>query len=144
MAGRGLVEVKPDAKARAEREPMFADLLLIAGLSQLLEIVVFAMYIAVVAEPPLVIEVDIIPEATVDTDLYEADADRVPNDPGGGLHVETAAAQRQGRDIVLGGQIFIGGGQLSIERNDVGMISDCAADQYQQAPRFDRGGIGAG
>ena len=142
--GSLLVKVKPDAESCTEREPVFADLLLIAGLFQLLEIIVFAVGIAIVAKPPLRIDVDIVSQATKDADLYKADVNRVPDEPCSGLHVEATPAQRQGRNIILCRQLFIGGGQLSVECNDVGMISQCAADQYQQAPRLHHGGVSAG
>ena len=33
---------------------------------------------------------------------------------------------------------------MTVQCDDVGVISYCAADQYQQAPRLDHGGIAAG
>ena len=64
------MQIESQAEAGAEDEPVFGDLLLVAGfVEELFEMVIFAMYVAIITEAPLGVQINGIACAAGDTDL---------------------------------------------------------------------------
>ena len=118
------MQIKSQAEACAENEPMFGDLLLVAGfVEKLFEVIVFAVLVAVVAQAPFRVQIDGIACAAGNADLEgAAEADRIPEEAHHGVDRKPGAPECEG-GIVFNRQVFVSRRQVTVQRDDVSMIT---------------------
>src|ERR1700677_3127189 len=83
MGVLALVEVKTQAEAGTEDEPVFSDLLLVGWLiEQFFEMIVLAVFVAIITETPHGVLINCIADAAGEADLEgAAQADGIPEEP---------------------------------------------------------------
>ena len=117
---------------------MFANFHLIGRFVQLFEMTTrFAVIIGIISEPPVGIEIKIVANTTIYTQLKAVKADGIPECSETGLERKTGSAQGQGK-VVKCGQLLIVGWQIAVEPDDITVITCACAGKEQEGIGFDQ------
>ena len=127
------VQVESKAEAGAEADPVFGDLLLVGWfVEELFEMIVFAVFVAVITQAPHGVQIYRVAYAAGDADLEDgAQVDGIPEEPHHGGDRKSGTPECEW-GIVFYGKVLIGRRQVSVQGNDVGVIAYCAAEEEHE------------
>jgi len=135
------MKIELDADAGVEDDTVFGSFMLVAGfVDESFEVVVFAVFVAIVAKPPVGIQLEGIAGSADDADLQDvAQSNGEPEEAHHRCDGETAAAEREG-GVVFYSEVFICGRQAAVQRNDICVIADRSAEEEKELFCLDGGG----
>ena len=114
------MKIYAETKTGGVENAVFANPLLIGGFSQSSEMTVLPVVVAIITQLPLRVEIEIIPEPAIETELYAADVYRIPEHTHAGFEHKSSPPQRQWFGM-RGGHLLVFGWDISIERDNISM-----------------------
>ena len=122
------MKIDADGEATAEGEAMFAYALLVTGFSQSPEMAIVTMVVAVIAQLPLRIQIQIITQPAIEAYLYDVNTQGEPIGPSGRLDKKPSSPEGK-RSVILRSELLVFRGKIPVERNDIPMQTNIPAYQ---------------